>query len=396
MQIAGVVAEYNPFHCGHAYHLRRTKEFGADAVVAVMSGDYVQRGTPAILSKYPRAKIAAQCGADLVLELPVPWAIGRAQSFADGAVSVLRQLGCVDILSFGSECGDASLLRQAVSAVQNEECNALTQQIVSGGNVTFAAAREQAVSRLYGEETAGVFRNPNDTLAVEYMLASARHGADFRYIAVPRIGRHDAQNADDGFPSASQIRERLLDGMPIFGCPAEAESVWNEQARSGLAPADLRHMERAILADWRTASAEELSALPDVSEGLEMRIQDAAYRASSLAELYDLAKTKRYTHARIRRIVLARFLRITRQDILGQVPYLRVLAVGEKGREILRIAKRTCAVPILSRAADQKVTDPVSHKLLQTERRAGELYGLLLPNVQRADSELQAQIYISE
>ena len=395
MRIAGVVAEYNPFHDGHVYHLRRTKQTAADAVVVVMSGNYVQRGEPAVLPKFARAKAAVQCGADLVVELPVPWAIGRAQTFADGAISVFQQLGCVDRLSFGSECGDVGRIRRAASAAHSDETLALTNQLLSAGSITFAAARQQAVRQLFGNDVAEVFNGPNDTLACAYADAARRSSWAADLLAVPRIGAHDGTYCDgENYASSSLIRSAILRGDPLFGCPPAMQTIWDEQTRAGSAPALLSRMERAILADWRTADANEIAALPDVSEGLENRLIDAAKQADSLSAFYDLAKTKRYTHARIRRIVLSRFLRIIAFDISQNVPYIRVLAVGKNGKELLRMAKQTCSVPILTRSADIRNLDADAKRVLDMEFRAGELYALLLPKPAPSGAELQTPVFI--
>ncbi len=190
--VTGVIAEYNPFHKGHALQLAAAKQAGGGPVVAIMSGNFVQRGEPAILSKGCRARMALSCGADLVVELPLPWAMSTAQNFAEGGVGLLAALGCVEALSFGSECGDAGLLARAAAAIDHPDLKTDLDAGLAAG-LPFAAAREQAVRRRFGPETAALLRRPNDTLAVEYLAAAARLGASFTLLPVRRAGApHDA------------------------------------------------------------------------------------------------------------------------------------------------------------------------------------------------------------
>lgn len=392
MRIAGVIAEYNPFHEGHLYHLRQTKAAGADAVVAVMSGNYVQRGTPAIVSKWARAQAAAQCGADLVLELPVPWAIGRAQTFADGAVSALCALGVVDMLSFGSECGDTERLLRTAEMLTDPALDEAIRGFLSQG-MPYAASREQAVRARFGDDAADVLQSANDTLALEYLLSAKRRDAAFTYHAVRRLGAHDAAFGS-GYLCASEIRRRLCDGQAPEGCPPCMQALWTQYASRGAAPASLRYMERAVLQQLRSASAASLRALPDVSEGLENRILAAAREADSLDALYALAKTKRYTHARIRRIVLSAFLGVRQADIPAAVPYLRVLAIGQHGADILRLAKGICRVPILTRTAAADALDGEAKRLWDLEAAADERYALLLPTPEPAGEALRHAAFV--
>ena len=392
MHIAGVVAEYNPFHNGHAYHLQKTRAMGADAVVAVMSGNFVQRGEAAILSKWARAEAAVRCGVDLVLELPLYWAASGAQNFAFGAVSTLSHLGCVQSLSFGSECGDVRQIRTVADLTQDLRVGASMRSALDRG-VTFAAAREAAVRTLFGDAMADVLHSPNDTLAMEYCLAAQRCGADFDFWAVPRVGAaHDSEDGQDGFRSASAIRSALRKGGDMEHCPDAVREIWCREKAALRAPASLETLERMILSKLRSASPQEIAALPDVCEGLENRILQAASRADSLAALYDLAKTKRYTHARIRRIVLSALLDIRKADIPQDVPYIRVLGIGKRGAEILRAAKSTADLPVYT-----KMTQALSaneKRVFDAECRSTELYSLLLPRIVPAGAEYTTPVFV--
>ena len=187
MKAAGIVAEYDPFHKGHAYHIEQTRLAGATHIAAVMSGNFVQRGEPAIMLKHARAKAALAGGVDLVLELPLPWAIAGARTFAFGAVSLLNALGCAELLSFGSESGDAAALEETLEALSGDNLNDLVRAKQKNG-LSYASAREKAVRELFGEGRVAALRNPNDTLAVEYLRALKELGAPMRPLAVRRAG----------------------------------------------------------------------------------------------------------------------------------------------------------------------------------------------------------------
>jgi predicted nucleotidyltransferase len=395
MLIAGIIAEYNPFHNGHAYHIARTKQNGAEAVVAVMSSNFVQRGEPALLSKRSRAEAAVRCGADLVIELPVPWSCGNAQSFARGGVSLLCALGCVDILSFGSECGSTELIRVAVEAVSSEKTVLLLKEKLREG-LSFASARECAVSELYGEETASVISSPNDTLAVEYIAEIKRQNDMLKPSAVKRLGAsHDSGTPDEkGFASASHIRGLIKSGGDwINFVPEESAKVISREIHSGKAPSDYKKLETAVLAALRVSSAESFLWLPDISEGIENRIISAARSASTLDELFDAAKTKRYSHARIRRIVLHVFLGITSCLQNGVPPYIRVLALNGKGREILKIAQDTATLPIIARPQEIASLGQYERDVFAAECKASDLYELSLPVPGPCGAEFTGQIY---
>ena len=398
MLIAGIIAEYNPFHNGHAYHIARTRERGADAVVAVMSSNFVQRGEPALLSKRARAEAAVRCGADLVVELPLPWCCANAQSFARGGVSLLSALGCVDFLSFGSECGSDKLILNAVEAVNNPKTNAWLKEILSTG-MPFAAAREEAVRTLYGNDTAAVLSTPNDTLAVEYLSESIKQNSRLKPLAISRFGAsHDSHSADEkGFASASQIRSLIReDGEWQENVPTESAAVISREIKRGAAPSDYKKLEAAVLVSLRGTSPEKLCTLPDISEGIENRIVSAARSAATLEELFDKVKTKRYSHARIRRIVLHHFLGVTAQLQSGIPPYLRVLALNGRGRIILKTAKETASLPIVIKPQEIAVLDAYAQSVFAAECAASDIFELSLPVPGPCGSEFTGQIYYGE
>ena len=383
--VIGIVAEYNPFHNGHARLIEQTRaRLGADCpVVCVMSGDFVQRGSPAVYAKFARAETAARCGADLVLELPLPWAIASAEGFAAGGVGVLAATGAVDTLVFGSECGDTETLKAVAAALESESFAAYLRQGLQEG-VSFAAAREAAARKLLGEKAA-VLAQPNDILGVEYCKAIARQNAVMEPLALPRRGvGHDGGTAE-GFASASHIRELLINGACAdeFLTP-ESAAICARECAAGRAPVTMANAERAILARLRAMREEDLAPFDGGGEGLYHRFYDAVQRETSIEDILAAAKSKRYAYARLRRLLLAVYLGVTPEDIPQRVPYLRVLACNERGREVLKTMKTTAAAPVLTRSADVRRLDAAAQRLFALTARAEEQYTLAYPSLAAA------------
>ncbi|MCD7828818.1 MAG: nucleotidyltransferase family protein [Clostridiales bacterium] len=387
MACIGIVAEFDPFHRGHAHLLARARQIVPEApVVVALSGHYTQRGGTAALSPWARAEMALRCGADLVAELPLPWAISSAEGFAWGGVSVLAALGA-DTLVFGSESGDAAALALVAECLRREDCQALLRQELAGG-IPYAAARQRAAAALLGENAASVLTGPNDLLGVAYLDAIGRLGAEMTAVAVPRVGpKHDSQESREGYTSASALRRLLLAGeleQTLDALPEPARPVLRREWEAGLAPASLERCQRAVLYRLRMMGPEDFAALPDCSEGLEHRLYRAAQRATSLEEFYALAKTKRYAHARIRRLALWAFLGMTAADRPERLPYVRVLGMNARGREVLHTAKKTCPVPILTKPAAARRLDETGQRLFALEQRGADLWRLCLPGLEHS------------
>ncbi len=351
MKLVGVVAEYNPFHAGHRHHIAETRRrLGECAVIAAMSGNFVQRGDCAVTDKWERAASALAGGVDLVLELPTVWAASSAERFASGAASVLRAAGA-QALSFGSESGDADGLRELAECLEGEGFRAALRRYLDRG-LPFAACRQAAAGEVRGEARAGLLARPNDSLAVEYLKAARRMGWEPEIIAVPRAGAGHDGGEHPEYPSASWLRERILAGeLPMDN------------------PACLDYAGRAVLARLRAMAPEDFARLPDCGEGLDRRLYQAAREAVSLEEVCRLAKTRRYAHSRIRRAVLWAALGLTGADRPACVPYLRVLGANGRGREVLRRLPEGLRV----------ITRPASGKglaLLELEARCTDFYAL--------------------
>lgn len=393
MKTTGIIAEYNPFHNGHKALVNACRANGATHIVAAMSGNFVQRGSVAIMDKRARTAAALRGGVDLVLELPVPFAVATAEVFARGGVSVLDGLGLVDALGFGAECYDRELLQRAADAVTDP---AVDEQIKSelAGGISYPTARANAVHAVFGEEVAEVLDGPNNILAIEYLKELKRIGSGIAVEPYPRMGNpHDAMTPTDEFASASMLRILLERGekRAFDYMPETTELEYRRMVAVGRAPVRVEESERAILSRLRMLTPEDIRKAPDVSEGLENRIYNAIQSATSLEELYDIVKTKRYTHSRIRRIVTALYLGILPED-RAQVPYLRVLGFNDRGLEVLKAAKETATLPIITKPAAIEELDENARHLFELECRATNLYNLATPRILPCGTEFSDEI----
>ena len=395
MKVSGIICEYNPFHNGHLYHIEQTRQNGATHIVCVMSGNFVQRGDVAVMDKFERARLAVKCGADLVIELPAPYSLAPAEVFARGAVWLLNSLGVVDELSFGSEAGDVLTLQKALSATE-EAAKYMVDEIVSvmERGYTYPRALASAVDSI--DENAGkVLASPNNLLAVEYLKALKKFGSRMTPFTVRREGApHDSSISGGGFMSASAIRERILSGKGGYG--EFMPDIWEQSLRDALSSGrtgDLRRLERVILYKVRTASMEEISQVSDMAQGLDSRIYSSRM-ALSLEELLFTIKTKRYTMARIRRIILSLLIGITREDTEILPPYGRILALNERGREVLAAAKGIAEIPFGTSLAKLAEKNRKAGRFAFLEGRASDIYGLCLDNITSAQNDFRAKIII--
>ena len=368
METAGIVAEYNPFHRGHAWHIAETRRrLGGDApVVCVMSGHWVQRGECALADKWLRAALALDRGADLVVELPTPWAMASAESFARGAVALLAATGVVNVLSFGSETGELAPLEEAAAALDAPDYPERLRAALGRG-LSFPAARQEAAG-------AACLSAPNNNLGVEYLRSLRALGSTIRPLTVPRQGAGHDGPAAGGYASASELRRLLRAGRGEEAAPY-LTAPWSGEL------ADMQHIERAVLARLRTMGEGDWAALPDGggAEGLPSRLAKAAREAVSLEDFYTRAKTRRYPHARLRRLALAAFLGLRAAERPAAPPYVRVLGLGGRGRALLRRMKDTCPLPVIVKPAQARELDGPARTLFESEARYTDLYGLCFP-----------------
>lgn len=394
---AAIIAEYNPFHNGHAYHIAQTRAMtGAKTIVVIMSGNFVQRGDCAICDKFSRTRMALAGGADLVLELPLPFACATAETFAAGGVGIADALGCVDYLSFGTECGDVQQLTAAAKAVSDSTLKPLLDKFLAEGK-PFAAARTEAVREAYGDDMAALLCLPNNTLAIEYLRALDRLHSGIQPIGILREGAaHDSADTSGSFASATAIRRMLSDGARDNAAKFLPESSWEllcAPIEQGSAPADITRCERAILARLRGMTREQLANLPDISEGLENRIFESVRHAVSLDELYAAVKSKRYSHARVRRIVLSSFLGI-RAVHSQRLPYLRILGMNARGRLLLSAAKPK--LPLISCYKHIQGLPQEAQNVYRLECHADDLWALMPPSIQPCGADMKTKLIVTD
>jgi len=354
----GIICEYNPFHNGHAKQLR-TVHAQDGTCVCLMSGNYVQRGEPAILDKWTRAKAAVLCGADLVLELPVTYALRSAEGFAAGGVEIFDRLGCIDGLSFGSELVDINNIMSTAEALDSTEFSEHLHDALAEG-LSFPAARQQALAAL-GADTAAL-EKPNSILAVEYCKALRRRNSTIVPMLLHRDGDYHG-GSDPAAPAASFLR--VQSDWTGF-VPPEALEVFSGAVRHTAAAG-----ERAWLARLRGMEEVEFSCLPFGSEGLWRKVMAACRTEPTIAAIVQAAKSKRYTHTRLMRMLLCAYLGISEEMLMAPAPYVRVLAVNPCGQSVLRQAKKSGDLLLLHIGERAPAGEYAA-----LERRAADLYSL--------------------
>jgi len=376
MQAAGIICEYNPFHLGHAGHMAKTRDaLGHDtAIVCVMSGNFVQRGEPAIFNKHSRAEMAVRCGADLVIELPSPFALSSAEGFAYGGVYLLHSLGICDYLSFGSETGEVGPLAEAASVIVSDRADELIVSFLKKG-LPYAAAQQKAADELMGGQS-DVFRSPNNLLGVEYLKALTACGSGIKPITVTRTG--GGHDSDTGY-SASRVRKMLLAGeMPWDIMPTEATEICKREIAEGRGPISTKLCETAMLARLRVCR--DFSELPDASEGLDKRIAKFAAAEATIETMLLKIKTKRYAMSRLRRMLMCAALGITAKDTLESPPYIRILAINKTGMKLLNSARKKAALPIITKPASASKMSGCAAEMFYKEVAASDFYALSYQN----------------
>ena len=354
----GIICEYNPLHLGHKKQLDRIRrENPQDGIVCIMSGNFVQRGKPAIFDKAIRAKAAMLSGADLVLELPVTAALSSAEGFAAEGVRLLS--GFCDKLCFGAETADQDLLMATAKALLSEEFKlALRQQLDQG--LSFPAARQAALG-----DMGAVLETPNNILAVEYCKAILSQGSSMKPYPILRVGSYHDTQADAENPSATAVRQLMEAGKDWETFVPNAE-IYRQAAIH-----TLEMGEKAILGRLRTMTDTEFEALPYGSEGLWRKLMKNARTCATLEEILTATKSKRYTRTRLDRMVMCAFLGLTEKDLSSPAPYARVLAFNDKGREILKVARDCGNYP--------NIGEKLDHPYQAIEDRCFALFSLFAP-----------------
>ena len=342
--ILGIVSEYNPFHNGHIHHLEISKQLTkTDFTVAVMSGNFMQRGDTALVDKWTRTEMALKSGIDLVIELPTVYALSSAENFADGAVKILDSLGVVDFISFGSEIGEITPLLEVANVLYKEPkefSSLITTQLRSG--LSYPKAREIALSQFFGssKKYSSIVSNPNNILGVEYLKSLKKHRSHIRPLTIKRdYADYNSTQEKNGVASATAIRTMIQNKKNVHRVvPYETYELLEKCKEEGKIIPGLSVFEKEIIYTLRKMTLSEIAELPDVSEGLENKIKAAANNVNTLDELIASIKSKRYTQSRIQRILLYALLDISKKDINQSkrvTPYIRVLGFNKHGKRII-------------------------------------------------------------
>ena len=377
MKVSGVICEYDPFHNGHKYLLEKIKADGAECTIVCMSGNFTQRGEPALIDKYTRTKAALLNGADIVIELPVIFACSGAERFAYGGVSILDSTGICSRLYFGSEAGNISLLEKAADAVISDEVSEKMVVYLSTGK-SFALSRELAVRDIYGKETAAVLREPNNILGIEYIKAIRKINSNIKACTFTRTGSaHNSDSISGNIISASKIRELIINGHDISKyVPENTLPLIFENESHVPECRRIEKLETAILYKLRTMTVGELAELPDISEGLENRLYSSIRAGCTLEDILSGVKSKRYAMSRLRRIIMHSLLGISANDMKLPPQYIKILGFNERGLEAIKAMKKASSLPLVMKYADTSVLSADGKKMYDTECRCDDVYAL--------------------
>ena len=358
MKVMAVICEYNPFHNGHKYQLTEHKKIlGADAVICLMSGSFVQRGAPAIYDKWTRAKDTVENGADLVLELPVVYSAQSSQRFATGAVLFLDSLEVVDFLSFGSECGDIELLKECADVIKSPEFNVLLEEKLKSG-LSYPAARSDVLKDHFPHLDESLISSPNNILSIEYINALEKISSKIE----PKTIKRNSE-----FASASDIRSRLNKGEDI-------SSLVPTKTRNSY---DIKAFDSIVLYHFRKESPKTLQSICDMAEGLHNKFKKASQTATTVSELAEAVKSKRYTRTRIDRIIVNSLLGICDRHTELKPQYARVLAFNSTGQEVLSKIKKASSIPVITKVADAKPDNEDFKLMLEKDLLSTDIYSIL-------------------
>lgn len=359
-KVLGIIGEYNPFHNGHLYHLEQSKQLtGSTYTVAIMSGNFTQRGSTSLIDKWSKTEAAIQSGIDLVIELPVLYATSSAENFADGAIKLLNSLKVVDYVSFGAETSDIEILNRFADILYHEPKQyktMLSHELNKG--LSFPKARENALLMYLNDirKYANVLSSPNNILGIEYLKALKRQKSNIKPVSITRYeaGYNDITYSGN-IASSTSIRNIIKNGgFDILRrlLPASSYRILIENMKQGHIVPDLSAFEKQIIYNLRKMDISEIAELPDVSEGLEFSIKKAANSCNTLTEFLNIIKSKRYTMTRIQRILLYSLLGITKKDMAMSrkvTSYIRVLGLNNRGKFLIsEIAKANPKLEIVT------------------------------------------------
>ena len=387
MKVVAIISEYNPFHNGHEYQISKLRQMLGDdiAVVAIMSGNYTQRGEVAVADKTVRARAAVECGVNLVLELPFPYSMSSAEFFAKSGVRIAHEIGVVDYLAFGSESGDIRQLTDIAAIMQSDEYSLMLDTLAADPDYRdygYPELCQASLERVYGRDISRESLSPNNILAIEYIKAISSFGSTITPITVRREGAGylDIINPMAEFQSASAIRQELeaknasaLDYVPLY-----AKKIYTEAMSDGKMPSDASRLDYSVIASFRLNSPTLHPDIQDASGGLYNRLCDLSAEANSISSLTAMAETKKYTKARIRRAIWNTFFGVTSSEVRALPSYTQVLAMDRIGRAVLREIKRRSDFPVITKPASYKEHSDEVIRQYELSLRADSVYQLTL------------------
>jgi predicted nucleotidyltransferase len=406
MNILGIIAEYNPFHEGHKYHLLKSKEItGCDYTIAVMSGNFLQRGQPALYDKWLRAEIAIKNGIDLVIEIPTAFACNNSDYFSKGGVSILDKLGCVKYVSFGSENGDIKELTKVaeILALQSPEFIAEFKRNIKLG-YSYPKSRMEALTYIIGSENSSVVNSPNNNLAIEYLRQIIEMKSTLTPITIKRMGSdYNDKDFHGHIASATAIRERLTDtnyDIESIKSVIPKETYNAIKRNKEVSKVNIENFYQMISYKILNSNLNEIRNIFSVSEGLENRIVESTMIAKNMVELISLIKSKRFTQTRIQRTLIHLLLGLPKEKMAefskDEALYARILALNGKGSEILKyIKKNECSkIPIITNINKESHRYPNIIKILENDIMASNIYNLGAWNDLIANSDYKSKLYL--
>ena len=393
MKNYAIISEFNPFHNGHAYLVKSCREHGATHITAVMSGNFVQRGEPAIFPKHIRTLTALKNGVDLVIELHLPFAVSNAQQFAENGTSVADAMNCVDCIAFGSECGDITSLNELSSLIISENFQKKLKEQISTG-ISYPSALTNTM-KIINPSLVPLMSEPNNILGIEYIKAVYKLGSPIKPVTFKRIGdSYNDTSASSELASAASIRRLIYENKSFKKyVPENSVDILLSEIEKGNI-ASLSENERGFILKLRQMSANDIADIADVNEGLENRIKTAVMNSTSLEKIIERTKSKRYTYARIRRILLACLLNIKKSYLTEKAPYIRVLGFNSRGAEILSCVKQKSVVPLITKIRKAESLSPAEKAFLALEINAGDIYYTFTKNIKPCGEEYRNGIVI--
>ncbi len=380
MKTVAIICEYNPFHLGHLHQIQEIRRaFGEDvAIVSIMSGNFTERGDVAALDKFSRARIAVENGISLVLELPFPFSASSAEFFARSAISIAEGLGCIDILSFGSECGDIAKLQEVADRTASEQFITALSEISKCDGAEKGHAKNfcELYQKLYGQTDLSLISSPNNILAIEYLKALKATSSVMIPHTIRRTGT-DKDGDSTTYAGATFIRNLLCNKSfekAFEHMPPSARSVWENAVQNGTAPALSQRLSPLFLASLRLKSG--LKDAAGCEGGLYEHLHKAACHSATLEDFFKASATKKYTDARIRRSTLFSYFGVTPSMLREKVLYTQVLALDAQGMRILHNIRKSAGIAILTKPADLQKLPEAAQAQAKMNYRADSIYAL--------------------